>query len=49
MEGKGEKAWKGRKAISIGNPNLITILTSINIWDQEALGFLLGLILEGNS
>jgi len=49
MEGKGKKAQKGRKAISTRNPNLITILTSINTWDPEAVAFLLRLILGGNS
>lgn len=49
MEGKGKKTQKGIKAISTRNPNLITTLTSVNTWDQNAVCFLVGLILGGNS
>lgn len=49
MEGKGKKAWKGGKAVPIENSNPVSILTFIETWDQEAVGFLRGLMLGGDS
>lgn len=49
MEGKGKKAWKGGKAVPIENSNPVSILTCIETWDQEAVGFLRGLMLGGDS